>query len=61
MPELNPEQANIEKYHVPLIIYSPMLKGPKKFESVATHHNLTPSILARMRENCEMGYSFFIV
>ncbi|MDP4281154.1 MAG: sulfatase-like hydrolase/transferase [Bacteroidota bacterium] len=52
MPELSFSFLNlIEKYHVPLAIYSPMLKKPSKFESVSSHLDLTPSILAMLRSH----------
>ncbi|MGE5424157.1 MAG: LTA synthase family protein, partial [Syntrophothermus sp.] len=49
MSELNMRQySELEKYHVPLIIYSPMLKEPRKMESLTSHLDITPSILALM-------------
>ncbi len=46
-----PTINEIDDYHVPLIIYSPMLKKPQKFLSVNTHNNLTPTILALLDDN----------
>jgi len=47
LPELSlTHRTPLEKFHVPLIIFSPMLKGPALFESVSTHLDVTPSILA---------------
>jgi len=40
----------IERYHVPMIIYSPLLKKPRHFESVSSHQDITPSVIA-MLEN----------
>ena len=39
-----PSTSVIDDYHVPLIIYSPMLKAPKKFLAVNSHNNLAPTI-----------------
>ncbi len=39
-----PANGDIDSYHVPLIIYSPMLKAAKKFHSVNSHNNLAPTI-----------------
>ncbi len=36
----------ITKYHVPLIIYSPMLKVSKKMKGVVSHYDITPSLSA---------------
>lgn len=45
MPEI-PISTQLDRFHVPLIIYSPMLKKSKKFSSIVTHFDVTPSILA---------------
>ena len=39
-----PSTCTIDDYHVPLIIYSPMLKAPQRFLSVNSHNNLAPSV-----------------
>ncbi len=45
MPEI-PMSTKIDRYHVPLIIYSPMLKRAQKFKAVNTHFDITPSLLS---------------
>lgn len=45
MPEI-PMSNKIDRYHVPLIVYSPMLKRKAQFASVSTHFDITPSLLA---------------
>jgi phosphoglycerol transferase MdoB-like AlkP superfamily enzyme len=51
MPELNLYRFSLlERFHVPLIIYSPMLKKNAKFLSVSSHLDITPSLLAMMHE-----------
>ena len=51
MPELNHTYLNLlERFHVPLIIYSPMLKQPREFHSVSSHLDITPSILAMLKD-----------
>jgi lipoteichoic acid synthase len=37
-----PKKGNITKYHVPLIVYSPMLKRGKTISSVSSHWDITP-------------------
>lgn len=37
------------KYYVPLVIWSPMLKDKKEFPAIVTHRDITPSILAMMK------------
>jgi uncharacterized sulfatase len=45
MPEI-PMRTKIDRYHVPLIVFSPLLKRTAEFQSVSTHFDLTPSLLA---------------
>jgi hypothetical protein len=45
MPEI-PMRSKIDRYHVPLLIFSPLLKRTAEFESLSTHFDLTPSLLA---------------
>ena len=40
-----------ENFQVPLIIWSPMLKTSSTFKTITTHRNITPSILALLRNN----------
>lgn len=48
MPEI-PMSNKIDRYHVPLIIYSPLLKRSAQFASVSTHFDVTPSLLAYLQ------------
>jgi len=50
IPEI-PMSTKIDRYHVPLIIYSPLLKRTAEIESISTHLNITPSILAYLKSN----------
>jgi uncharacterized sulfatase len=45
MPEI-PMRTKIDRYHVPLIVFSPLLKRTAEFQSVSTHFDVTPSLLA---------------
>ena len=38
-------------YHVPLIIYSPMLKSARKMKGVVSHRDITPTVLALLQNN----------
>jgi hypothetical protein len=46
-----PSTSGIDDYHVPLIVYSPMLKKPRKFLSINSHNNLAPTISALILNN----------
>ncbi|WP_347374470.1 sulfatase-like hydrolase/transferase [Aequorivita sp. Q41] len=39
------------RYHVPLLMYSPMLKKAEKFKSVSSHWDVTPSLLSYLTHN----------
>ena len=39
------------RFHVPLYIYSPMLKKPEKFKSISSHWDVTPSLLSLLINN----------
>jgi len=41
-----PPENELEKYHVPLIIYSPLLKQSKMFHSVNSHLDIVPTLLS---------------
>ncbi|KQQ96508.1 LTA synthase family protein [Massilia sp. Leaf139] len=45
LPEL-PMDTRIERYHVPLIVYSPLLKGPRSVKAVSSQFDIAPSLLA---------------
>lgn len=53
MPEI-PLQSKIDRYHVPLIIYSPLLKSAHTFRHIVSHLDVTPSLLAYYRENYKL-------
>ncbi|NGM74486.1 sulfatase-like hydrolase/transferase [Sphingobacterium sp. SGL-16] len=50
MPEIN-LQDKIDRYHVPLIIYSPLLKSSATFNQVVSHFDIAPTLLAFYRNN----------
>ena len=50
MPEI-PMNNKIDRYHVPLIIYSPLLKRTARFTSISTHFDITPSLLAWLKKS----------
>lgn len=45
LPEL-PIADWIDRYHVPLLIYSPLLKAPRRIKSVSSQFDVAPSLLA---------------
>lgn len=48
-------QSAIATYHVPLLIYSPLLKRTKTFKALNTHNRLAPSLFSLL--NGEYGYT----
>jgi len=49
--DLNISNNTFEKYRVPLIIYSKLLKKPEKFKGVCSHIDILPSIIALLQNN----------
>lgn len=47
----NGRSENLTRYHVPLVIWSPMLKEAKRFPAMAAHRDITPSLLAMLKNN----------
>lgn len=45
MPEI-PISTQIDRFHVPLVIFSPLLKKSEKFSSITTHFDIAPSLIA---------------
>lgn len=43
------------RFHVPLFIYSPMLKRPQTFKSVSSHSDVTPSLLSFLMNNYQFN------
>ena len=41
----------LDSYHVPLVIYSPLLTSHKSFDAMVSHNDITPSLLALLRDN----------
>lgn len=50
LPEI-PMSTKIDRYHVPLLIFSPMLKKAANFKSVSSHFDVTPSITTFLQHN----------
>lgn len=48
MPDI-PMSTKIDRYHVPLIVYSPMITRPTKFPAVVSHLDITPSLLSYVK------------
>lgn len=50
-----PIESSIRRYHVPLIIYSPLLKRSKRIHSTGSHLDIYPTILAFLKENYNLS------
>ena len=44
----------IQRYHIPLLIYSPLLKKPKTMAAVNSHYNITPALLRYLRKQYQI-------
>lgn len=47
----NAQSQELEKYHVPFLVWSPMLKAPRRFPAMVSHRDVTPSFLALIKNN----------
>ncbi len=50
LPEI-PMSSRLDRFHVPLLIYSPKLKGAQQFKGLSSHFEVTPSLLAYLKSN----------
>ena len=46
-----PHKDQLCRYHVPLIIYSPLLKKAEQFNAVSSHFDIAPSLLTFLNKN----------
>lgn len=53
MPEI-PMSSKIDRYHVPLIIYSPLLKRTAAFNSISSHFDIAPSLISYLKHNYDL-------
>lgn len=53
LPEIS-MQTRLERYHVPLLIASPMIQEPRRIKSISSHFDIAPSILALLSNRYQM-------
>lgn len=41
----------LDAFHVPLLVYSPLIEKTDRFEAMVSHNDITPSVLALLRDN----------
>lgn len=51
-----PEESAIDRYSVPLIIWSPLLKRAERIEAVSSHADMTPSLIAFLHNNYQLPF-----
>ena len=51
-----PPATRIDRYRVPFIVYSPMVKAAVRFSSVSSHLDVTPSLIALLHKNVGMTF-----
>ena len=49
-----PQRNNLSRFHVPLIMYSPLLKSTKKMSAINSHFDVTPTLLAMLQSRYEL-------
>ncbi len=55
------DNSRIEKYHVPLMIYSPLLKEPQKFSNVLCQKDIPSALQALLRDNFNLNLPDFSI
>ncbi len=50
-----PQKDNLSRFHVPLYIFSPMLKKTAKFKSISSHRDITPSLVSFLVNNYKLN------
>lgn len=50
------EQNALSRYHVPLLIYSPLLKHSAKFPALSSHLDIVPSLVQLLRHHPDMNF-----
>ena len=53
LPEI-PMTTKLDRYHVPLIIYSPLLKRSAQMHAISTHFDIAPSILQWLKTQYQL-------
>ncbi len=53
LPEV-PMSSRIDRFHVPLLIYSPKINRPTYFKSMVSHFEVTPSILSFLEKQSKI-------
>lgn len=51
-----PPDNKIKRFHVPLILYSPLLTRTQTFASLAVHANITPTLLSHLATNYALDF-----
>lgn len=46
----------IDRYHVPLLIYSPMVKDGEVFKSLCSHADVTPSLVTYLQKKYQLSF-----
>lgn len=49
-----PQRNSLSRFHVPMIMYSPLLKTSKRISAVSSHFDVTPSLLAMLGGKYEL-------
>lgn len=55
MPEI-PISTQVDRFHVPLIIYSPLLKRTKTIEAVSSQFDITPTFVSLLRNSYHLKF-----
>ena len=59
IPEI-PMSTKIDRFHVPIIIHSPLIKEPAKMSNIVSHFDITPTIAAYLRDTHQLNLPKYV-
>jgi lipoteichoic acid synthase len=51
-----PQANRLDRFHVPLIVFSPLLSRTQTFSAINTHHDITPTLLPFLEHQTDMVF-----
>lgn len=59
IPEI-PMSTKIDRFHVPIMVYSPLLKESAKMSNIVSHFDITPTIATYLRDTQKLNFPHYV-
>lgn len=59
VPEI-PMNTKIDRFHVPIIVYSPLIKQPAKMSNIVSHFDLAPTFATYLRDSYQLDMPKYV-